>query len=115
MVLLDDPLAAVDVPTARHLMDHVLGGILKGRTVILVTHNKSALELCDKVFLMQNGELKEVGLEEEAIQEMFLAADAEQESDEKISGTQDLLSVFVVRTVLNQQERIQEKNVYESQ
>jgi ABC-type bacteriocin/lantibiotic exporter with double-glycine peptidase domain len=71
VVLLDDPLAAVDVPTARHLMDNVLGGVLKGRTVILVTHNKSALELCDKVFLMHDGKLEVTGLEEDVLQDVL--------------------------------------------
>ncbi|BBN10831.1 protein MpABCC10 [Marchantia polymorpha subsp. ruderalis] len=60
VVLLDDPLAAVDVPTAKHLMKHVLNGILKGRTVILVTHNISSLELVDRIFMMEEGRLIEL-------------------------------------------------------
>lgn len=60
LVLLDDPLAAVDVPTARFLMDHVLAGILKSRTVILVTHNKTSLSFCDRVLLMDHGRLQEL-------------------------------------------------------
>ena len=59
-MLLDDPLAAVDVPTARFLMDHVLAGILKNRTVILVTHNKTSLSFCDRVLLMDHGRLQEL-------------------------------------------------------
>lgn len=42
MVLLDDPLAAVDMHTARHLFEHCLSPnapLIKGRTVILVTHH----------------------------------------------------------------------------
>lgn len=60
LVLLDDPLAAVDVPTARFLMDHVLAGILRNRTVILVTHNKTSLSFCDRVLLMDHGRLQEL-------------------------------------------------------
>lgn len=60
LVLLDDPIAAVDVPTAKHLMDHVLAGLLKDRTVILVTHNKTSLTYCDRVFLMDHGKLQEI-------------------------------------------------------
>ncbi|KAI8826361.1 P-loop containing nucleoside triphosphate hydrolase protein [Chytriomyces cf. hyalinus JEL632] len=38
-ILLDDPLSAVDAPTARHLFLHaVCGPLMKGRTVLLVTH-----------------------------------------------------------------------------
>jgi len=39
-ILLDDPLAAVDMHTARHLVQNCLGGpLMVGRTVILVTHH----------------------------------------------------------------------------
>ncbi|KAG0577462.1 hypothetical protein KC19_5G158000 [Ceratodon purpureus] len=60
LLLLDDPLAAVDVPTAKHLMDHVLAGILKERTVILVTHNKTSLSFCNRIYLMEHGRLQEI-------------------------------------------------------
>jgi ABC-type multidrug transport system ATPase subunit len=60
LLLLDDPIAAVDVPTAKHLMDHVLAGLLKGRTVVLVTHNKTSLSYCDKVYLMEHGKLQKI-------------------------------------------------------
>ena len=60
LLLLDDPIAAVDVPTAKHLMDYVLAGILKGRTVILVTHNKTSLGYCDRVYLIEHGKLQEI-------------------------------------------------------
>ncbi|MCO5568700.1 hypothetical protein L7F22_022399 [Adiantum nelumboides] len=59
IVFLDDPLAAVDVATAKHLIKHVLKGVLKGRTIVLITHNKSALHICDKVYFMKNGSLQE--------------------------------------------------------
>jgi len=36
--LLDDPLSAVDAKVARKLYHNCLNGILKGKTVILVTH-----------------------------------------------------------------------------
>ncbi|KAH7277454.1 hypothetical protein KP509_39G052600 [Ceratopteris richardii] len=59
VVFLDDPLAAVDVPTAKHLIEHVFCGILRGRTTVLVTHNKMALEVCDHVYYMDKGRLRE--------------------------------------------------------
>lgn len=43
-LLLDDPLAAVDSHTARHLTDKCLNGpILKGRTVVLISHHVELL------------------------------------------------------------------------
>ncbi|KAI8916612.1 P-loop containing nucleoside triphosphate hydrolase protein [Powellomyces hirtus] len=38
ILLLDDPLSAVDASTARHLLKNCLLGLLKDRTTILVTH-----------------------------------------------------------------------------
>jgi ABC-type multidrug transport system fused ATPase/permease subunit len=44
ILLLDDPLSAVDAPTAKLLMEEAIcGRLVKGRTVILVTH---AVSLC---------------------------------------------------------------------
>ncbi|KAL2644293.1 hypothetical protein R1flu_011880 [Riccia fluitans] len=81
VVLLDDPLAAVDVPTARHLMQHVLGGIFKGRTVILVTHNKSSLEHVDRIFMMENGRLQQVNSKEDLDEKGLVSEEEEEDSD----------------------------------
>ncbi|KAJ3186178.1 hypothetical protein HDU85_007618 [Gaertneriomyces sp. JEL0708] len=55
-VLMDDVLSAVDAPTARHIFDECILGLLAGRTRILVTH---AVHLCipraDHVVLMRAG------------------------------------------------------------
>ncbi|CAM6123349.1 unnamed protein product [Calypogeia fissa] len=96
VVLLDDPLAAVDVPTAKHLMQHVLGHILKGRTVILVTQNRRSIDLCDRVFVMDNGRLEEVAsnnivevvkkiLPEEDFEDLNLSDDDESKEDPSLS------------------------------
>ena len=45
------------MPTAKHLIDNVLNGILKEKTVILVTHNKTALSVCHHIYSMENGHL----------------------------------------------------------
>lgn len=38
LVLLDDPLSAVDANVAQHLFKQCIKTLLRGRTVILVTH-----------------------------------------------------------------------------
>jgi ABC-type transport system involved in cytochrome bd biosynthesis fused ATPase/permease subunit len=41
LLLLDDPLSAVDVPTGRHLTQHALmGPLAQGRARLLVTHQR---------------------------------------------------------------------------
>jgi ABC-type multidrug transport system fused ATPase/permease subunit len=57
-VLLDDPLSAVDAPTARFLLHKCILGLLKGRTVILVSHATNlVVPFADRVVVMKNGEI----------------------------------------------------------
>ncbi|KAH8918812.1 P-loop containing nucleoside triphosphate hydrolase protein [Atractiella rhizophila] len=42
-LLLDDPLSAVDSHTAQHIVSHFCSPLLRGRTILLITHH---LELC---------------------------------------------------------------------
>ncbi|KAJ3209245.1 hypothetical protein HDU67_006307 [Dinochytrium kinnereticum] len=57
-ILLDDPLSAVDAPTARHLFTQAICTLLKNRTRILVTHAVSlTLPHSDHIVVMQNGEI----------------------------------------------------------
>ena len=43
VVLLDDPLSAVDAHVGRHLLDSCIGGLLAKATRVLVTHQLHAL------------------------------------------------------------------------
>src|SRR5699024_1122433 len=52
IVLLDDPLSAVDSHVAKHLFTHVLSsktGFLKDRTRVITTNNISILPEVDKI------------------------------------------------------------------
>lgn len=59
--LLDDPLSAVDAHVGRHLFDKCVGGLLKGRTRVLVTHQLQYLPSCDLVVVMHEGSIAQVG------------------------------------------------------
>merc|ERR1712176_1127901 len=52
VVLLDDPLSAVDTKCARHIFHRLIKGMLKDRTVILVTHNTQYLYELDHIYRM---------------------------------------------------------------
>ncbi|EIW69963.1 hypothetical protein TREMEDRAFT_38635 [Tremella mesenterica DSM 1558] len=58
-LLIDDPLAAVDSHTARHLTDKCLSGpLLKGRTVIIVSHHvELLLPTADYIIRMLDGRI----------------------------------------------------------
>ncbi|KAJ3124191.1 hypothetical protein HK100_011319 [Physocladia obscura] len=63
LVVLDDPLSAVDAPTARHLLVHAINGpLLKNKTVVLVTHAVSlVLPTADFVVFLEGGEVLAMG------------------------------------------------------
>ncbi|KAI9206778.1 P-loop containing nucleoside triphosphate hydrolase protein [Polychytrium aggregatum] len=55
-VLLDDPLSAVDAPTARHLLHHGILGFLKNRTCVLVSHAVGLVAPhANHIVVMRNG------------------------------------------------------------
>ncbi|CAE6425291.1 unnamed protein product [Rhizoctonia solani] len=62
-VLLDDPLAAVDMHTARHLVDKCLAGtLMQGRTIILVTHHiRMCLDTASYLVELSNGRITRQG------------------------------------------------------
>ncbi|XP_017461230.1 PREDICTED: multidrug resistance-associated protein 1-like, partial [Rhagoletis zephyria] len=65
VVLLDDPLSAVDSHVAKHLFAHVLSsktGFLKDRTRVLATNNISILPEVDRIVVLStSGTISEVG------------------------------------------------------
>ncbi|BFZ00219.1 hypothetical protein BsWGS_03257 [Bradybaena similaris] len=61
LVLLDDPLSAVDVHVGHHIYQQCIQGLLKGRSIIFVTHNLQYLKDCDKILVMKDGQIAEQG------------------------------------------------------
>ncbi len=55
IVLLDDPLSAVDVETEDHLVKHLLFGRWKNITRVVVTHRLTHLDKFDKVVVLEGG------------------------------------------------------------
>ncbi len=68
LLLLDDPLSAVDSHVGEHLFSEaIVGDIGVGRTRILVTHHVHILARCDCVIVMENGTIKHQGAYEDLI------------------------------------------------
>ncbi|KAG1691083.1 Multidrug resistance-associated protein 1 [Nymphon striatum] len=63
IVLLDDPLSAVDSHVGKHIFDNVIGpdGMLNKTTRVMVTHGLSYLPQCDNIIVMKDGRISEVG------------------------------------------------------
>ncbi|KAF2021110.1 ABC multidrug transporter-like protein [Aaosphaeria arxii CBS 175.79] len=58
IVLLDDPLSAVDVHVGKHLFDQAICGLLKDKCRILATHQLHVLYKCDRILWLENGSIK---------------------------------------------------------
>ena len=53
--LLDDPLSAVDPKIGNHIFDKCLKEYLRGKTIVLVTHQLQFLKKADKIALFKDG------------------------------------------------------------
>ncbi|KAJ8122554.1 hypothetical protein ONZ43_g1280 [Nemania bipapillata] len=60
IVLMDDPLSAVDAHVGRHIMDNAILGLLKDKCRILATHQLWVLNRCDRVVWMDGGKIRAV-------------------------------------------------------
>jgi ABC-type multidrug transport system fused ATPase/permease subunit len=49
---LDDPISAVDAKVARKIYENAIKGMLKNKTVLLVTHQVHYLTDCDTLIIM---------------------------------------------------------------
>ncbi|KAF6817296.1 Oligomycin resistance ATP-dependent permease YOR1-like protein 1 [Colletotrichum sojae] len=60
IVLMDDPLSAVDAHVGRHIFDNAISGLLKGKCRILATHQLWVLNRCDRVIWMEAGKIQAI-------------------------------------------------------
>jgi ATP-binding cassette subfamily B protein len=66
ILILDDPLSAVDA----HTEEEILAGLASyygGRTVLIVSHRLSALRGCDRIIVLDDGNIAEQGSHDELI------------------------------------------------
>lgn len=62
IVLLDDPLSAVDAYVGRAILENcLLSGPLASRTRVLVTHALHVLDKMDYIYVVENGKIVEQG------------------------------------------------------
>ena len=58
MVIMDDPLSAVDAHVGRHIFDNAICGLLKDKCRILATHQLHVLHRCDRIIWLEDGQIK---------------------------------------------------------
>ncbi|GAA6008882.1 hypothetical protein JCM11491_003817 [Sporobolomyces phaffii] len=67
IVLLDDPLSAVDAHVGKHLFDEAICGALASKTRLLVTHALHFLPRCDYIICLENGRITQEGTYSELV------------------------------------------------
>lgn len=60
VVLMDDPLSAVDAHVGRHIFDSAILGLLKDKCLILATHQLWVLDRCDRIIWMEAGKIQTI-------------------------------------------------------
>jgi ABC-type multidrug transport system fused ATPase/permease subunit len=60
IIIMDDPLSAVDAHVGRHIMDKAICGLLKDKCRILATHQLWVLNRCDRIVWMEGGHIEAV-------------------------------------------------------
>lgn len=93
LVLMDDPLSAVDAHVGRHIMDKAICGLLKDRCRILATHQLHVLSRCDRIIVMDEGKIHALDTFDNLMRdsELFqrLMASSGQEDSEEDSEAED--------------------------
>ncbi|KAI9764254.1 MAG: hypothetical protein M1839_005970 [Geoglossum umbratile] len=88
IVLLDDPLSAVDAHVGRHIFDYAICGLLKDKCRILATNQLHVLSRCDRIIWLEEGEVVAIDTFENLIthNEAFSTMMARISQDEKGEG-----------------------------
>ncbi|KAK4616029.1 ABC-type transporter cicA [Fulvia fulva] len=60
IIIMDDPLSAVDAHVGRHIMDNAICGLLKGKARVLATHQLHVLHRVDRIVWMKDGAIHKI-------------------------------------------------------
>lgn len=87
IILMDDPLSAVDAHVGRHIFDHAISGLLRNKCRVLATHQLHVLNKCDRIIWMQDGHIAAIDTYDnlmthhEGFAQMMVGTAAEDEED----------------------------------
>ncbi|KAF0974630.1 hypothetical protein FDP41_006104 [Naegleria fowleri] len=59
--ILDDPLSAVDVHTADHILEYGIFGLLKNKTVVMVSNHIHFIQKAHKIVVVESGSITQQG------------------------------------------------------
>jgi ATP-binding cassette, subfamily B, multidrug efflux pump len=67
ILILDDALSSVDTLTEERILNH-LAGVMRGRTVILISHRVSTVRQADSIVVLERGRVVEQGTHAELVE-----------------------------------------------
>lgn len=67
LMILDEPTAALD-PIAENQIYQNFAEAAKGRTCVYISHRLSSTRFCDRILLMENGQIAEEGTHDELLE-----------------------------------------------
>ena len=95
IILMDDPLSAVDAHVGRHIFDKAICGLLKDKCRILATHQLHVLSRCDRIVWMQEGQIETIDTfqnlmnNNEAFQKLMATTAQEEKVEEEDQVNED--------------------------
>ncbi|EEH04039.1 ABC protein [Histoplasma capsulatum G186AR] len=95
VILMDDPLSAVDAHVGRHIMDNAICGLLKDKCRILATHQLHVLSRCDRIILMDGGRISSIDTfdnlmrDNEAFRQLLATTSQEEDTSKNGSDRED--------------------------
>ena len=66
ILLLDEPTSALDANSEAHVQA-ALDSLFAGRTVLMIAHRLTTVEKCDRIVVVEQGEIAEVGTHQELL------------------------------------------------
>jgi len=66
ILILDEATAAVDVETERQIRD-AMDDVMQGRTTVIIAHRLSTIKKADKIVVLNDGQIEDIGTHDELI------------------------------------------------
>ena len=73
IIFLDEPTSAID-PIEESNLYHIFSDIIKNRTTVLITHRLGAAKIADRIIVLNDGEIVELGSHNELLEKKGLYA-----------------------------------------
>jgi len=112
VLVLDDPLSALDVETEAQV-EEALRSVLDRTTALIVAHRPSTVQLADRVALMRDGRIDDVGTHSELLARnehyryvisSLEEAELDRRSIDAVTGSMQVIDVDALERELEQEQ-----------